>query len=399
MTKSRSYKKSPRRSSKSRKLKKLNKRSKSISKRISGGACSADVDPISYENIDEIPPLYRLSIPFRPANGVNESIEHCRDLRQLASDFHNGFTKNQNSQNEYTNDQLIYIYAFICENHLAIYNAGPQESNNNIWRLHQRILNALVFYCFESNNIAVFDYILGQPTPPLVRSLQKSGKFFEYNKYGMPILGDGLYPATLLSFIISIGTPNPLQQGLRVKFLEKYIYHVGIDKKSCERALDNLTLGANPYQGKKDAEDVEIVRLLFKSIKDGENLFDNPNHRMYWYEKNMLDVFQKREFNKEEYPFEIQIIDLYGENGFQINPPNIYGGVLNFLFANFKNSDEYSRLRLHRICGCISQVWIPRGLDVNALLANGDSPLKLANKLFLRGNELSQLLIDNGGVE
>jgi hypothetical protein len=400
MTKSRSYKKSPRRSSKSRKLKKLNKRSKSISKRrISGGACSADVDPISIQPINEIPPLYRLSIPFRPANGVNESIEHCRDLRQLAVEFEHGFTKNQNSQTEYTNDQLIYIYAFISANHVAIYNAGPQESNNNIWRLHQRIFNALVFYCFEANNIAVFDYILVQPTHPILRSLQKSGKWVYNRRYGMPlpnVPGQESLQGTLLNTILSFDTPNPLQRGTRINFLRSLIDNVGITKNDIDKALQIITLENNPYQGKKDAEDVEIVRLLLKTINDNYAFDDETYGTCFWYERFMLDVFEQRAFNIMEYPFEIQIIDLYGQYGFQINPPN--GEIWQILFNAFQDDVEYYRPMLNRISGCISQVWIPRGLNVNGLLPNGETPLAGANRLFGPGNLLSQLLIANGGV-
>ena len=436
-TKSQSYKKSP---SMSSKLKKR-KRSKSISKkkRISGGACSDAIDPTSYEPVNEIPPLYRLSIPFKPANGVNESIEYCRDLRQLALDFKHGFTKNLNSQTEYTNDQLLYIYVFIAVNHVAIYNKSrPYELNDNIMRLHLKILNALLINCFKDSNIALFDFILVQPTHPFLRSLQKSGRwiFDINNRYKMPLEYqsfevDNFNDMNTLFFTI---LKSKLQRGTRINFLKSLTKNVGIDKKDITNALDFMTLIENPYQRKKDAEDVEIVRLLLETIDINYAFDDKTYGKFHWTQ--MLDFYwDKREdyddydeaFNIIEYPNEIKIIDLFGQYGYQINniwqpdlfelnhPPkkaensfreDDYAAVWENLFSYLedgvirsrKYNELYSPFFLHRSCEIISQVWIPRGLDVNGLLSNGETPLAAANRLLGPGNELSQLLIANGGV-
>jgi len=184
--------------------------------------------------------------------------------------------------------------------------------------------------------------------------------------------------------------------GTRINFLRSLIDNVGITKNDIDKALEIMTLDNNPYQGKKDAEDVEIVRLLLKTINDNYAFDDKTNRTCFWFERFMLDVFEQRAFNIMEYPFEIQIIDLYGQYGFQINPPN--GEIWQILFDFFEDDVEYCRPMLNRISGCISQVWIPRGLNVNGLLPNGETPLAGANRLFGPENELSQLLIANGGV-
>ena len=403
------------RRSRSRSRSKSRRHSKNRSRRIQerkteklkGGVCSDVVDPISYENLADIPQIFRLNVPFIVANGAIPSVEHCRDVRQIARDFRHGYTKNFSTQTEYSDDQLLFIYTFLSSL-ITDFNITShviaQEDLQNLLFFQIRVFNALVFQYFRTLDIARFDFIMTLPTSTSIRNQQKKKFYYEGpSKYGPPPAG--IYKtSTLIDYVLFSGE---MAEGARFPFFQRLVQYLGFSLEDARQALSSITFEQSyiTNDGKKDAEDVQIVRFILEHqyVPDHDGyIFHAYNDELNWLQMLVFQSGDIQPFDINLYPYEILIIDLFGEHGYMINPP--IGSVINDVFDFVEeistndplNLDDY----IHRLCGCIEQVWIPRGLKLNAymLLGNGYTPLASANNLLGSPNELSSLLIANGAA-
>jgi ankyrin repeat protein len=90
--------------------KKRNERSPRSNKRVylNGGECTNDRDPISLEELKDIPLKYRIEIPTGQTNEKGFPLEFCYDIRQLAPAF-SATRKNPLSNAPFTEDNVILL--------------------------------------------------------------------------------------------------------------------------------------------------------------------------------------------------------------------------------------------------------------------------------------------------
>jgi ankyrin repeat protein len=90
--------------------KKRNEWSPRSNKRVylNGGECTNDRDPISLEDLKDIPLKYRIEIPTGQTNEKGFPLEFCYDIRQLAPAF-SATRKNPLSNAPFTEDNVILL--------------------------------------------------------------------------------------------------------------------------------------------------------------------------------------------------------------------------------------------------------------------------------------------------
>ena len=90
--------------------KKRNESSPRSNKRVylNGGECTNDRDPISLEDLKDIPLKYRIEIPTGQTNEKGFPLEFCYDIRQLAPAF-SATRKNPLSNAPFTEDNVILL--------------------------------------------------------------------------------------------------------------------------------------------------------------------------------------------------------------------------------------------------------------------------------------------------
>jgi hypothetical protein len=75
---------------------------------LNGGECTNDRDPISLEDLKDIPLKYRIEIPTGQTNEKGFPLEFCYDIRQLAPAF-SATRKNPLSNAPFTEDNVILL--------------------------------------------------------------------------------------------------------------------------------------------------------------------------------------------------------------------------------------------------------------------------------------------------